>query len=75
MDFCDEAVWSFDALVHKVTPEDIIAAHDDMDIPAGTICIRKKGSSGGHNSIKSLITHLGSENFPRVRLGVGRPLP
>lgn len=60
---------------YKVTPEDIIVAHDDMDIPAGTIRIRKKGSSGGHNGIKSLIAHLGSENFPRVRLGVGRPLP
>ena len=60
---------------YKVTPEDIIVAHDDMDIPAGTIRIRKKGSSGGHNGIKSLIAHLGSEHFPRVRLGVGRPLP
>ena len=60
---------------YKVTPEDIIVAHDDMDIPAGTIRIRKKGSSGGHNGIKSLIAHLGSENFPRVSLGVGRPLP
>ena len=60
---------------YKVTPEDIIVAHDDMDIPAGTIRIRKKGSSGGHNGIKSLIAHLGSENFSRVRLGVGRPLP
>lgn len=59
---------------YKVTPENIIVAHDDMDIPAGTIRIRKKGSSGGHNGIKSLIAHLGSENFPRVRLGVGRPL-
>ena len=61
---------------YKVTPEDIIVAHDDMDIPAGTIRIRKKGSSGGHNGIKSLIAHLGSENFPRVKVGVGtKPNP
>ena len=60
---------------YKVNPEDIIVAHDDMDIPAGTIRIRKKGSSGGHNGIKSLISHVGSENFSRVRLGIGRPLP
>ena len=60
---------------YKLTPEDIIVAHDDMDIPAGTIRIRKKGSSGGHNGIKSLIAHVGSENFARVRLGIGRPLP
>lgn len=60
---------------YKVEPEDIIVAHDDMDIPAGAIRIRKKGSSGGHNGIKSLIAHIGSENFARVRMGVGRPLP
>lgn len=60
---------------YKLEPEDVIVAHDDMDIPAGTIRIRKKGSSGGHNGIKSLIAHLGSENFARVRLGIGRPLP
>lgn len=59
---------------YKVAPEDIFVAHDDMDIPAGTIRIRKKGSSGGHNGIKSLIAHIGSENFARIRLGIGRPL-
>ena len=60
---------------YKLEPEDIIAVHDDMDIPAGSIRIRKKGSAGGHNGIKSLIAHIGSENFDRVRIGVGRPLP
>ena len=44
-----------------------------MDIPAGTVRIRKKGSSGGHNGIKSIIAHVGSENFARVRIGIGRP--
>lgn len=58
---------------YKLSPEDIIVVHDDMDIPAGTIRIRRKGSDGGHNGLKSLIAHLGSQCFNRVRVGVGRP--
>ena len=60
---------------YKLTPEDLIVAHDDMDIPAGTIRIRKKGSAGGHNGIKSILAHVGDEHFSRVRIGIGRPLP
>ena len=60
---------------YKMEPEDVIVCHDDMDIPAGTVRIRKKGSAGGHNGIKSAIAHVGSENFSRVRIGIGRPLP
>ena len=60
---------------YKLEPQDLIVCHDDMDIPAGTIRIRKKGSAGGHNGIKSTIAHVGDENFGRVRIGVGRPLP
>ena len=60
---------------YKLGPEDVLVVHDDMDIPAGTIRIRKKGSAGGHNGIKSLIAHIGSEKFIRVRIGIGRPLP
>lgn len=60
---------------YKLMPEQLIVAHDDMDIPAGTIRIRKKGSAGGHNGIKSVLAHLGDENFSRVRIGIGRPLP
>ena len=60
---------------YKLGPEDVVVVHDDMDIPAGTIRIRKKGSAGGHNGIKSLIAHIGSEKFIRVRIGIGRPLP
>ncbi len=60
---------------YKLTPEDLIVCHDDMDIPAGTIRIRKKGSAGGHNGIKSILAHVGDEHFARVRLGIGRPLP
>lgn len=60
---------------YKLAPEDLIVAHDDMDIAAGTVRLRRKGSAGGHNGIKSLLAHIGSEDFARVRLGIGRPLP
>lgn len=60
---------------YKLLPEQLIVVHDDMDIPAGTIRIRKKGSAGGHNGIKSILAHLGDEHFSRVRIGIGRPLP
>lgn len=58
---------------YKMTADDLTVVHDDMDIPAGTVRIRKKGSSGGHNGIKSIIAHVGGEDFARVRIGVGRP--
>ena len=58
---------------YKMTADDLTVVHDDMDIPAGMVRIRKKGSSGGHNGIKSIIAHVGGENFARVRIGVGRP--
>lgn len=60
---------------YKLDVEDLIVVHDDMDIPAGTIRIRKKGSAGGHNGIKSVLAHVGDEHFARVRIGIGRPLP
>ncbi len=60
---------------YKLDPEDLIVAHDDMDIPVGTVRIRKKGSAGGHNGMKSILYHVGDENFPRIRIGIGRPLP
>ncbi|WP_303105539.1 aminoacyl-tRNA hydrolase [uncultured Mitsuokella sp.] len=60
---------------YKLEPENLIVVHDDMDIPVGTIRIRKKGSAGGHNGIKSILAHVGDEHFARVRIGIGRPLP
>ena len=60
---------------YKLTTDDLMVAHDDMDIPVGTVRIRKKGSAGGHNGIKSLLQHLPDENFARIRIGIGRPLP
>ena len=59
---------------YKLAPEDLIVAHDDMDLPVGTIRLRKKGSAGGHNGMKSILYHVQDENFHRVRIGVGHPV-
>ncbi len=55
----------------KVPPENIIVISDDISLEPGKIRIRRKGSAGGHNGLKSIIAHLGSDNFPRVKVGVG----
>ncbi len=57
---------------YKVPAENIIVIFDDVSLDVGKIRIRKKGSAGGHNGIKSIISHLGSDNFPRVKIGVGK---
>ncbi|WP_300369339.1 aminoacyl-tRNA hydrolase [Brachyspira sp.] len=57
----------------NIKSEDIIVIYDDMDIPFGTFKIKKGGSSGGHNGIKSLIAHLQNDDFTRIRVGIGRP--
>lgn len=61
------------AKYYKVPLEDIYIICDDLDLPPGKTRIRKKGSAGGHNGMKSLIAHLGSEQFVRFRIGVGHP--
>ncbi len=59
---------------YKLTPEDLIVAHDDMDLSVGIIRLRPKGSGGGHHGIESIIQHLnGNQNFSRIRIGIGRP--
>ena len=57
----------------SLTPADLIVLYDEMDLPVGRIRVRPDGSAGGHNGIKSLIQHLGTQEFPRVKIGVGRP--
>lgn len=57
----------------KVKTNDIIVVFDDTELPFGKIRIRKGGGSGGHNGVKSLINSLKSEDFPRLRFGIGRP--
>jgi peptidyl-tRNA hydrolase, PTH1 family len=58
---------------YKLKPESVLAIYDDMDLAIGKIRIKPSGSAGGHNGMKSLIAHLGSQNFPRLRLGIGAP--
>lgn len=58
---------------YKIPPENVIVVSDEMALPIGRIRVREKGSAGGHNGLKSIISALGSENFPRIRLGVGSP--
>lgn len=60
------------AKFYKIPPENIIVIFDDISLEPGKLRIKRKGSAGGHNGIKSIIAHLGSENFPRIKLGVGK---
>ncbi len=55
---------------YKMTPQDLCAIYDDVDLPLGSIRYREKGSAGTHNGMKSIIQHLGTEEFPRLRLGI-----
>jgi PTH1 family peptidyl-tRNA hydrolase len=57
---------------HNAAPSDLVVVQDDIDLAAGRIRIRKGGSSGGHNGIKSVIERLGSQDFIRLKLGVGK---
>lgn len=58
---------------YDVQPEDLLVVHDDMDLPVGTIRIKDKGTSGGHNGIKSIINSLGTLEFTRIRVGISHP--
>ena len=58
---------------YKLPPERVLGVSDDINLPSGKLRIRKGGSAGGHNGLKSIISHLGSDAFPRVRVGVGAP--
>ena len=61
------------AKFYKTAPTEIVVVHDDLDLPAGRLRIRERGGSGGHRGIESILTQLGSDEFVRVRVGVGRP--
>lgn len=56
----------------KLPPESVLVVYDDLDLPLGKIRLRMSGSAGGHNGMKSIISHLGTQNFPRVRIGIGK---
>ncbi|MCS6942801.1 MAG: aminoacyl-tRNA hydrolase [Geminocystis sp.] len=57
---------------YKLSTNSILVVYDDMDLPFGKIRLRLSGSSGGHNGIKSIISHLGTQDFPRFRVGIGK---
>ncbi len=56
---------------YKCTPDDLIVVYDDIDLDVGKLRIRERGSAGGHNGMKNIIQHVGSQDFVRVRVGVG----
>ncbi|WP_203301309.1 aminoacyl-tRNA hydrolase [Marinobacter sediminum] len=57
----------------KISPEQILVAHDELDLPPGTAKLKKGGGHGGHNGLRDTIAHLGSKDFQRLRLGIGHP--
>ena len=58
-----------------LTPEDLVVIHDDLDLVPGRLRIRQAGGHGGHNGIRSVIEALGTSQFVRVKIGIGRPAP
>ncbi len=58
---------------YKILPENICVIHDDLDLPAGRIKVVAKGGAGGHNGIRSVISQLGTAEFTRLKIGIGRP--
>lgn len=57
----------------KIQPEQILVAHDELDLPPGTAKLKKGGGHGGHNGLRDTIAHLGTKDFQRLRLGIGHP--
>lgn len=58
---------------YKIQPEEILVAHDEIDLPPGIIKIKQDGGHGGHNGLRDIFKHLGTQKFWRLRIGVGRP--
>lgn len=56
----------------KLDLKDLLVVYDDIDLPAGTIRLRQSGSAGTHNGMRSIVEHLGTTDFPRLRIGIGR---
>jgi len=76
MNLSGESIREVVSFYDTLSPEsDVLVVYDDMDFEPGHMKLRLKGRSGGHNGIKSTIAHLGTEAFPRVRMGIGRPGP
>ncbi len=74
MNSSGEAVGKFFAF-YKVAPHDLLVIYDDLDLPLGRLRLRSRGSAGGHHGMESIIASIGTTDFPRVRIGIGRPNP
>ena len=61
------------ARFYKIVPDDILVVHDELDLPPGTAKIKKGGSSGGHNGLKDITAALGTQDYWRLRIGIGHP--
>lgn len=61
------------ARFYKIPPERVLIIYDDVSLPVGKLRVRPAGSAGGHNGIKSIIAHLGTQDFPRIKIGTGAP--
>jgi PTH1 family peptidyl-tRNA hydrolase len=61
------------AAFYKVAPADLLVVHDDLDLPFGRLQLRERGGDGGHNGVRSIIAELGTREFKRLRVGIGRP--
>ena len=59
----------------RIAPAAILVVHDDLDLPPGTVRLKEGGGHGGHNGLRDIVAHLGTRDFARVRLGIGRPAP
>lgn len=74
MNLSGDAVGKFFAF-YKIAPHDLLVVYDDLDLPLGKMRLRPKGSAGGHHGMESIIARIGTSDFPRLRLGIGRPKP
>ena len=58
---------------YRLSPQQLLVVHDDLDLPLGRVRLRPSGSHGGHRGMRSIIEAIGSQDFPRIRIGIGRP--
>ena len=74
MNLSGEAVGKLFAF-YKIAPHDLMVVYDDLDLPLGKMRLLPKGSAGGHHGMESIIARIGTSDFPRLRVGIGRPNP